>query len=443
MNVDGALRRTVLAGGDVFDGLSDSVSPTDIAIQGERIVSIGSDLDGDDLVDVSGMTLLPGLFDCHVHVSVSSVDVVEMLNQPFSLQFFLAMVNLRRTLDCGITMVRDAGGADLGIKEAVARGIIDGPDLQISITALGQTGGHTDNWYPCGVTVPAELLEHPGRPDGIVDGVDSMRRKVREVARAGADVIKVCTTGGVLSPRDNPHHSHFSPAELDVLVEEAARLGLWVMAHSQGAAGIKASVKAGIRSIEHGIYLDEESVALMKQKGAWLVPTLSAPLAVIAAADAGAQLPPPALEKAEEAVMRHRESFKMALQAEVRIAMGTDSGVGPHGSNLHELTLMNEYGMPAPAVLKAATSSAAELLGVEESRGSLTVGKLADVVAVKGSPLDLPGLRQSISMVYKRGRLVALAGARAAGDGVSSSDAPAFARERVFESSALERRGIA
>ncbi len=406
MHQDISTQRTVLAGGEVFDGDSDGLSKADIAIQGDRIVAIGSDLDGDVAVDVTEMTVIPGLFDCHVHVSVSSVDVVEMLNQPFSLQFFLAMVNLRRTLDCGITMVRDAGGADLGVKEAVARGLIDGPDLQISITALGQTGGHTDNWYPCGVTVPAELLAHPGRPDGIVDGVDEMRRKVREVARAGADVIKVCTTGGVLSPRDNPHHSHFSPAELDVLVEEASRLGLWVMAHSQGSAGIKASVRAGIRSIEHGVYLDDEAVSLMRQSGTWLVPTLTAPLAVIAAAEAGAELPGPALQKAQEAVAQHRKSFKLAVDAGVRIAMGTDSGVTQHGANLRELSLMHEYGLTAPAVLKAATASAAELLGVEESRGTIAVGKLADLVVVNGSPFDLDGLTESISTVYKRGRPV-------------------------------------
>jgi imidazolonepropionase-like amidohydrolase len=178
----------------------------------------------------------------------------------------------------------------------------------------------------------------------------------------------------------------------------------------------------------------------MKQKGAWLVPTLSAPLAVIAAADAGAQLPPPALEKAKEAVIRHRESFKMALQAEVRIAMGTDSGVGPHGSNLDELTLMNEYGMPAPAVLKAATSSAAELLGVDDSRGSLAVGKLADLVVVKGSPFDLPGLRHSISMVYKRGRVVRMVAPRSAGEGISS---PNTVTSDEREAPGLEIGGIA
>ncbi|MGA8426164.1 MAG: amidohydrolase family protein [Candidatus Dormiibacterota bacterium] len=411
------MHRTVLTGADVFDGLSDSSFTADIVIEGDRIAQIGSGLDGDSEVDLTGKALIPGLFDCHVHVTVSSVDIVEMLNQPFSLQFFLAMLNLKRTLDCGITTVRDAGGADLGVKDAVARGLIEGPDLQISITALGQTGGHTDNWYPCGVTVPAELLQHPGRPDGIVDGVDAMRKKVREVARAGADVIKVCTTGGVLSPRDDPRHSHFSAEELGVLVEEASRLGLWVMAHAQGAAGIKASVRAGVRSIEHGIYLDDEAVNMMQEQGTWLVPTLSAPLAVIAAGETGSQLPPGALDKAKEAVQRHRESFGLATEAGVRIAMGTDSGVGSHGANLGELALMHDYGLSGPAVLKATTSSAAELLGVEEMRGSISVGKLADLVVVEGSPFDFKHLRENIGTVYKHGKPVQIASSDKKEDG--------------------------
>jgi imidazolonepropionase-like amidohydrolase len=190
------------------------------------------------------------------------------------------------------------------------------------------------------------------------------------------------------------------------LVEEASRLGLWVMAHAQGAPGIKASVRAGIRSIEHGVYLDDEAVTLMKERGTWLVPTLSAPVAVIAAAEAGAQLPPPALEKAKEAAHRHRESFRLAIDAGVRIAMGTDSGVVPHGANLGELTLMHEYGLSPSAVLKASTSSAAALLGVDDHRGSLAVGKLADLVVVSGSPFDFQRLPESISMVYKHGSLV-------------------------------------
>ncbi len=398
--------RLVLSGGEVFDGVSSSPYRADLAIEEEQIVGLGLGLDGDRELRVDGCTIVPGLFDCHVHVCVSSVDVLEMLAQPFSLQFFNAAQNLRQTLDAGITTVRDAGGADLGVKEAVDRGLVSGPDLQISITALGQTGGHTDNWYPCGVSVPAELMQHPGRPDGIVDGAEAVRRKVREVIRAGADVIKVCTSGGVLSPRDDPRHAHFSPAELEVMVEEAARVGRWVMAHAMGAEGIKSAVRAGIRSVEHGVYLDEEAVALMAERDCWLVPTLVAPLHVVELGRAGANLPPPSLEKALEAVESHRRSFRLALEGGVRIAMGTDSGVVAHGLNLRELALMAEYGMEPAAVLRAATSSAAELLGLEGRKGRLAEGALADLVVVDGSPFDFRSLPGTISKVFKHGHLV-------------------------------------
>lgn len=401
-------RRLILAGGMVFDGVSEQIFRADVAIQGSRILELGVGLDGDEELDVSGHTVLPGMFDCHVHVTVGSIDIVEMLERPFSLQFFVAMENLRRLLNVGITMVRDAGGADLGIREAVRRGMIQGPDMSIAVTTLGQTGGHTDNWYPSGVTVPAELLAHPGRPDGIVDGVEAMRRKVREVVRAGADVIKVCTTGGVLSPRDSPHHSHFSDEELAVLVEEAGRGGRWVMAHAQGAKGVKAAVRAGIRSIEHGVFLDEEAVTLMAERGTWLVPTLSAPLAVLEAADAGAQLPPAALGKAREAVDRHRESFRLAVEAGVRVAMGTDSGVIAHGTNLRELVLMQSYGMTAFQVLRSSTSGAAELLGVDHERGRVAAGYLADLVVVRGSAAAIPEMVNSVVKVFKHGREVAI-----------------------------------
>jgi imidazolonepropionase-like amidohydrolase len=399
-------RRVVLAGGQVFDGVSDRPFLADVAMSGGRIVDVQLGLDGDEVVDVTGHTLLPGLFDCHVHVTVGSIDIVEMLAQPFSLQFYVAMENLQRLLSVGITMVRDAGGADLGVREAVRRGMISGPDMAIAVTTLGQTGGHTDNWYPSGVTVPAELLAHPGRPDGVVDGVDAMRRKVREVIRAGADVIKVCTTGGVLSPRDSPSHSHFSDAELAALVEEANRAGRWVMAHAQGAQGVKAAVRAGIRSIEHGIFLDEEAVSLMVERGTWLVPTLSAPLAVLKAASSGAQLPPEAEAKAREAVERHHESFRLALEAGVKIAMGTDSGVITHGTNLSELGLMHQYGMSAADVLRATTSSAADLLGLAHTRGRIEAGFLADVVVVRGDAFAFANLADSVIRVFKHGKAV-------------------------------------
>src|SRR5207249_4442715 len=188
------------------------------------------------------------------HVMISDIDMWKLVQKPFSLRFFEAMLNLRATLDIGITTIRDAGGADLGVKTAVERGLIEGPRMQISIRMLSQTGGHGDEWLPSGSTV-AMFPDYPGSPSAIVDGAEEMRRKVRELIRDGADVIKVATTGGVLSPRDDPRHAHFTPAELEVLVEEASLAGRWVMAHAQAAPGIKNAIRAGIRSIDHGIFL--------------------------------------------------------------------------------------------------------------------------------------------------------------------------------------------
>jgi imidazolonepropionase-like amidohydrolase len=234
-----------------------------------------------------------------------------------------------------------------------------------------------------------------------------MRQKVRELIRMGADVIKVATSGGVLSPRDDPRHAHFRPAELDVLVEEANAAGIWVMAHAQASDGIKNAIRAGIRSIEHGVYLDDEAISLMLERGTWLVPTLVAPVGVIEAAEAGAQIPEAALAKAHQVIEVHRESFRKAVEAGVRIAMGTDSGVTAHGRNLRELSLMAAGGMAPREVLVATTRSAAELTGVLDEVGTLEPGKVADMVVVGGDPYDLDGLPDRIERVYQAGRLVA------------------------------------
>ncbi|MCI0347547.1 MAG: amidohydrolase family protein, partial [Chloroflexi bacterium] len=363
------MMRTVFRGGRLFDGHGTDPAPADVAIEGERIVDVGSGLDGDVAIDAGGKTLLPGFFDCHTHVTLSSVDHWRAANAPFSYQFFEAVRNLAATLRIGITTVRDAGGADLGIKQAVADGLVPGPRLTISISMLSQTGGHADDWFPSGVEVPL-FVAHPGRPSAIVDGPDEMRRKVRELHRAGADVIKIAASGGVASPRDDPRHAHFRPDELDVLVKEATAAGMFVMAHAQAADGIKNAVRAGIRSIEHGIFLDDEAIELMLARGAWLVPTLVAPQGVIDAAEAGAPLPPRIVEKARSVVETHRASFRKAVEAGLRIAMGTDSGVTPHGQNLRELGLMAAGGMSPARVLAATTKSAAELLGVAEELGT-------------------------------------------------------------------------
>jgi imidazolonepropionase-like amidohydrolase len=232
-----------------------------------------------------------------------------------------------------------------------------------------------------------------------------MRRVARELLRAGADVLKVCTTGGVLSPRDDPRHSQFTPAELEVLVTEATMQGRYVMAHAQGSEGIKNAVRAGIRSIEHGIYLDDEAIELMLAAGTWLVPTLVAPVNVIRAAEAGVPLPDVVVRKAKDVVAVHRDSVRRAASAGVRIAMGTDSGVGPHGTNLEELPLMAGCGMTPGQVLAATTSSAAALLGFGDELGRLAPGYRADLVVVDGDALELVGLAGRVRQVWQDGTL--------------------------------------
>ncbi|MFL6190601.1 MAG: amidohydrolase family protein [Actinomycetes bacterium] len=400
------MTRTLLAGGRVFDGTVSPPAEADMVVEDGRILEVGPGLDGDETVDVGGRHLLPGLFDCHTHVTLSNVSLLGSLQTPFSYRFFETVQNLAATLRVGITTVRDAAGADAGVKQAVDDGLVPGPRLQISVALLSQTGGHGDGWYRSGQVVkfwPA----YPGMPDGLVDGPEAMRRKVRELVRAGADVIKVATSGGVLSPTDDPRHAHFRDDELAALVAEAAAAGRWVMAHAQAADGIKAAVRAGIRSIEHGIYLDDEAIGLMLDRGAWLVPTLVAPRGVLAAAEAGMTIPDAARRKAVEVAEAHADSFRRAVAAGVKVAMGTDSGVTPHGRNLAELELMAKGGMTPAQVLAATTSSAAELLGLSGELGTLEPGKRADVVVVDGDPFELATLGDRIVAVVKDGRLVA------------------------------------
>ncbi len=403
------MTRRVFTGGNVLDGTGSRAAPADVAVQDGRIVEVGTGLDGDESVDCSGATLLPGLFDCHVHVMISGVDTLRHLQTPFSYSLYEAVHNLRRTVAQGITSVRDAGGADLGVAQAVRDGLVTGPRMQIAISMLSQTGGHGDGWHVCGAELPL-MGPHPGRPDTVVDGPDEMRRTVRQLLRAGADVLKVATSGGVLSARDDPRHPHFRPAELDVLVEEANAAHVAVMAHAQGAEGIKAAVRAGIRSIEHGIYLDDEAIDLMLTHGTWLVPTLSAPRAVLAAVAAGASLPEAVVAKARVVQAVHDASVSRAVEAGVRVAMGTDSGVGPHGDNLDELALMAACGMTPEQAWHATTASAAQLLRVHTELGTLEPGKRADVVVLTGDPGDLAHLGARVREVWRDGVLVAVDG---------------------------------
>ena len=399
------MTRTLFAGGLLVDGTGSDPAVADVTVEDGRILEIGRGLDGDERVDLAGKAVLPGLFDCHVHVVVSTIDEMRNLHTPFSYRFYQAAENLRATLGIGITTVRDAGGADLGVKQAVADGLLAGPRMQISLRMITQTGGHGDPWTVSGADVEF-FPSHPGIPDALVDGPEQMRRVVRALIRQGADVIKVATSGGVLSPRDNPRHAHFRPDELEMLVHEANAAGIWVMAHAQATDGIKNAIRAGIRSIEHGIFLDDEAIDMMLQRGTWLVPTLVAPQGVIRAAEEGAAIPDAALAKAREVISIHREAFRRAVGAGVKVAMGTDSGVTPHGRNLDELQLMVDGGMTPMQALVATTRSAAELMGLDAELGTLEAGKRADLVVVDGDPLELGELASRISAVYQDGRRV-------------------------------------
>ena len=397
--------RTLFANGQVFDGTGSPLAGADVVVEDGRIVDVGPGLDGDEVVDCAGATVLPGFNDCHVHLLFSGVHPLKTLQTPFSYPYFEAVRNLRTTLDLGITTVRDAGGADLGVKDAVGTGLIPGPRVLIAVSMISQTGGHGDGWYPSGCSVPL-LAPHPGRPKTVVDGPEEIRRTVRELVRAGADVIKVATSGGVLSARDDPRHGHFRDDEVAMMVHEAEAAGITVMAHAQATEGIKTAVRNGVRSIEHGIYLDDEAIELMLDWGTWLVPTLAAPRAVLDMAASGVQYPDAVLAKARMVLDDHTESVRRAIAAGVTVALGTDSGVGPHGRNLSELQLLVDCGMTPEQALHAATQSATELLDVAGDRGTIAPGQRADLVVVDGDAREFGTLADRIRGVYQDGLLV-------------------------------------
>lgn len=400
--------RTLFSGGQVFDGSGAPPAVADVVVEDSRIVDVGLGLDGDEVVDCAGRGVLPGLFDCHVHLIVGSPDEsynsIDDLHEPFSLQFYRAAVNMRATLAAGITTVRDGCGADLGVKVAQQKGMVAGPRMYISVMQMCQTGGHADYWEASGCCAPGVFTPHPGRPMAVVDGVDAARAKTRELIRAGADVIKIATSGGVFSPRSRPTHAHFRDAEIAVIVEEANAAGISVMSHAYATEGIKSAVRNGVRSIEHGTFLDDEAIAMMVKRGTWLVPTLMqfSPAKPIG----DTQYPEHVREKEAVLDANHFESIRRAIAAGVRIAFGTDTGVTPHGRNLDELPLLVECGMTPAQALHAATGSAAELMGLDAELGTLEPGKRADLVIVDGDPLDLADLASRVEQVFQDGVLV-------------------------------------
>ena len=382
----------LIRNGIVIDGTGKVIEDAVIAIKGDSIAAIGpaSDfigIDAKEVIDAQGGYILPGLIDTHVHMMMEIKDVRESLITPFSMRFYEALTYMKRTLDAGITTVRDAGYADLGVKQAIENGLISGPRMQISVNPLTITGGHGDNWMVSDMDLTNKA--YPGFPSGICDGPEQVRQKVREMLRAGADIIKVHATGGVMSPTDHPEFTQFSMEELQIIVEEAAyRKGRKVMAHAQGAEGVKQAVRAGIHSIEHGIFLDDEAIELMLKHGTYLVPTLLAPVSVVEASEANESMPAYAVDKAKEVMEIHQQSVARAYKAGVKIAMGTDAGVMAHGTNLRELALMCDIGMSPMEAILASTKIAAECLGWEDRIGTIAEGKLADLVIVQENPLE-------------------------------------------------------
>jgi imidazolonepropionase-like amidohydrolase len=287
---------------------------------------------------------------------------------------------------------------------AIEAGYFPGPRLLVSVMALSQTGGHGDGFFACGADLGVPL---PDRPASVVDGVEPMRKRVRELIRAGADWIKLCTSGGVLSPGDAPHHPAFTVDEIRAATSEAAAQGHKVMAHAQSNLGIKNALNAGVATIEHGIWLDEEAIGMMLDWNRALVPTLVAPQWVIRYAEAG-KMPAFAVTKGRLVAEDHSASVAAAIKAGVRVVFGTDTGVGPHGSNGEEFLLLEKLGMAPIDAIRSATTVAAETIGMGDV-GSLKPGNWADLIGVPGDPvadLRLLSSPDSIRLVVKGGEVV-------------------------------------
>jgi len=398
------------------DGLLDPVtgettSQAVVVIQDGRVTQAGKRASAQvprdaETIDASGLTILPGLIDCHVHLTSlgEGLDFARELTTPPTLELMRAVRAARRTLDAGFTSVRDASGSPAGIRMAIDAGYFPGPRMFVTVSALSQTGGHTDSHFMCGADLDIPL---PDRPYMVVDGVEAMRLRVREVIRAGADWIKLCTSGGVLSPGDQPHHSALTLDEIRAAVDEAATHGLKVMAHAQANAGIKNALKGGVATIEHGIWLDGDAIEMMLDGGNALIPTLVAPQWVIRHADAG-KMPAYAANKARDVVKDHSASIRMAVEAGVKIAFGTDTGVGPHGSNGEEFLLMQRLGMAPIDCIRSATTVAAQTIGMK-GVGTLAPGSWGDLIGVPGDPLaDLTVLSKpdNVHLVMKGGDVV-------------------------------------
>ena len=381
-----------------------------IVVEGNSIVDIekGYTSGGaaDKTIDLKNKTVMPGLIDCHVHLESqgSKTSMLEGFTMTDADIAYQASVYAKRTLMAGFTTVRDMGGSgvNISLRKAIAKGLVVGPRIITAGRAISASGGHMDN----SVGFRDDAFNHKmGPDDGVADGRDELVKAVRLQAKRGSDVIKIASTGGVLDLSENGSGATFTIDEIKAVVETAKDLGLRVACHAHGAEGIRRAILGGVTSIEHGTFMNDADMELAKQYGTYLVPTVIAGKSVADSAKIPGFFPPVIARKAMEVGPQIQATFGKAYKAGVKIAFGTDAGVYAHGKNAIEFQYMVEAGMPPMEAIKAATTSAADLLGITAKTGSITKGKMADIIAVDGDPLQDIKVMTHVSFVMKEGRV--------------------------------------
>ena len=404
-------KTVVLKAARLFDGKSNSlVTPGLVIVTGGKISAAGANATipaGVEVIDLGDVTLLPGFIDAHTHLTAMYTTdykqaALDSLQKTIPEQTLDSIVNARVTLMAGFTTVRDVGShdfIDVGLRNAIRNGEVPGPRMLVSVHAIGTTGGHCDETgYRSGV-----FGHETGPEQGVANGPDQMRYAVRLAHKYGADIIKTCASGGVLSLADDVDTPQLSQEELNALIDEAHALKRKVAAHCHGAEAAKRAIRAGVDSIEHGSFLDEEALDMMKQHGTYYIPTLMALQGLSEQMQAGMYIPPAIRLKAEQAMTSLHKTFQKALAKNIKIGLGTDAAVYPHGRNGEEFHQMVDLGMKPVDALRAGTSVDAELLGLSDKIGSLEAGKSADIVAVPGNPLQDIRQTEHVLFVMKEG----------------------------------------